>query len=167
MVLAGFSQGGAMTLFAGLQLALDQKLAGLLVMSGYLPATAQFKMTEGLESTPILHTHGTGDMVVRHAMAVSTKTHLEKLGFSGYNLRDFRNMGHTVDGKAFEEAARFMASVLPPDWQGSAASNSSKEPAEMSVKELKEAVRAAGLSAEAQGFTEKKEYVDLLTKSRK
>lgn len=36
MALAGFSQGGAMTLFTGLQLPVEKKLAGLVVLSGYL-----------------------------------------------------------------------------------------------------------------------------------
>ena len=36
IVLAGFSQGGALSLFAGLQLPSDQKPAGVVVMSGYL-----------------------------------------------------------------------------------------------------------------------------------
>jgi predicted esterase len=46
MMLAGFSQGGAMSLFTGLQLPLEEgqdgaltapALAGIVVMSGYLP----------------------------------------------------------------------------------------------------------------------------------
>jgi lysophospholipase-2 len=43
MLLAGFSQGGAMSLFTGLQLPKlegrdsEHALAGLVVMSGYLP----------------------------------------------------------------------------------------------------------------------------------
>ena len=41
MMLAGFSQGGAMSLFTGLQLPAEEgvapALAGLVVMSGYLP----------------------------------------------------------------------------------------------------------------------------------
>jgi predicted esterase len=51
MMLAGFSQGGAMSLFTGLQLALPPtdgaaagavtQLAGLVVMSGYLPGKAR------------------------------------------------------------------------------------------------------------------------------
>jgi predicted esterase len=46
MLLAGFSQGGAMSLFTGLQLPKlegrdsEHALAGLVVMSGYLPGTS-------------------------------------------------------------------------------------------------------------------------------
>lgn len=65
MMLAGFSQGGAMSLFTGLQLPdTEQKLAGLLVISGYLPGASKFKLTSGFESIPIMHCHGSSDPVV-------------------------------------------------------------------------------------------------------
>ena len=59
MMLAGFSQGGAMSLFAGLQLPIEEKLAGLLVMSGYCPGYSKFNLTPGMEDEPVLHCHGT------------------------------------------------------------------------------------------------------------
>lgn len=66
IILAGFSQGGAMSLFTGLQMEDEsQKFAGLIALSGYLPASKQFKLTSGLETTPVLHCHGTADPVVR------------------------------------------------------------------------------------------------------
>ncbi len=40
MALAGFSQGGAMSLFCGLQQPAEQKLAGALILSGYCPGCA-------------------------------------------------------------------------------------------------------------------------------
>jgi len=43
-------------LFTGLQLAdKEQRLAGIVVMSGYLPAAKKFKITPGLEETPVFH----------------------------------------------------------------------------------------------------------------
>jgi lysophospholipase-2 len=77
MALAGFSQGGALSLFTGLQLPIEQKLSGICVMSGYLAGASSFKLTEGLETIPILHCHGTADVVVRHEWAARTKEHLE------------------------------------------------------------------------------------------
>ena len=62
MVLAGFSQGGALSLFTGMQLSAAQKLGGIVVMSGYLPAAKQFQITQGLEDTPIMHCHGESDV---------------------------------------------------------------------------------------------------------
>lgn len=47
MALAGFSQGGALSLYTGLQLPIENKLAGIAVMSGYLPGADKFHLTEG------------------------------------------------------------------------------------------------------------------------
>ncbi len=70
IALAGFSQGGAMSLFTGLQdeyiPASDEggRLAGLLIMSGYLPKASAFKLSDKLKETPVLHCHGSADQVV-------------------------------------------------------------------------------------------------------
>jgi lysophospholipase-2 len=62
MVLAGFSQGGALSLYTGLQMPnVEQKLAGVCVMSGYLPHAKQFQITQGLEDCPVWH----GQYVIR------------------------------------------------------------------------------------------------------
>ena len=55
MTLAGFSQGGALSLYTGLQLDVEQKLAGVCVLSGYLPHAQQFQVTKGLEDCPVWH----------------------------------------------------------------------------------------------------------------
>lgn len=53
----------------------------------------------------------------------------------------------------------FLATVLPPD---DALCLKPKDPATMSVKELKQAIRNAGLGSQAVGFSEKAEFVKLL-----
>lgn len=73
IVLAGFSQGGAMSLFTGLQLPPELKPAGLLVMSGYLPGASKFRLTPGFEDVPVLHCHGTSDPVVQYSWAEMTQ----------------------------------------------------------------------------------------------
>ena len=55
MVLAGFSQGGALSLYTGLQLPRELKPAGICVLSGYLPHASQCQITKGLERVPIFH----------------------------------------------------------------------------------------------------------------
>ena len=49
MVLAGFSQGGALSLYTGLQF--TDTLAGVVVLSGYLPQAKQFKITPNVASS--------------------------------------------------------------------------------------------------------------------
>lgn len=65
-----------MSLFCGLQLPPEQKPAGILVMSGYLPGASKFVLTPGFEDVKVLHCHGTADPVVRHEWAEMTKSHV-------------------------------------------------------------------------------------------
>ena len=67
-----------MALFCGLQLPPEMKPAGLLVMSGYLPAVNKFKLTPGFEDVRVLHCHGTDDQVVAYKWGEMTKTTVQK-----------------------------------------------------------------------------------------
>jgi phospholipase/carboxylesterase len=83
IILAGFSQGGAMTLCAGLRH--RETLAGLLVLSAYLPL-ADTLGTEGSDanrSTPLFWGHGSADPVVPMALAEQSRQALEA---GGYNV---------------------------------------------------------------------------------
>jgi phospholipase/carboxylesterase len=62
--LAGFSQGGAMTYTAGLTH--PEKLAGLIVLSGYVPSTTLIdaSFSAANRDTPIFVAHGTSDGVL-------------------------------------------------------------------------------------------------------
>jgi predicted esterase len=63
-----------MSLVTGLQLPVENRVAGLLVMSGYLPAANTFRLTPGFEDLPILHCHGLADPMVV-LLLVSTLSH--------------------------------------------------------------------------------------------
>ncbi|WP_282110458.1 alpha/beta hydrolase [Shewanella algicola] len=64
IVLAGFSQGGVMSLFTGLRF--EQRLAGIMALSCYLPGGEALPehLAEANYSTPILQHHGEQDDVV-------------------------------------------------------------------------------------------------------
>ena len=86
IAIAGFSQGGGMTLFSGLQQ--KRKLAGLVVMSGYLAGASTIKPTEEGLKTPILHCHGDSDSMVLPEWAEETKRRVLEHGHSGgYTLK--------------------------------------------------------------------------------
>jgi phospholipase/carboxylesterase len=85
--MAGFSQGGAMTLDVGLSL----PLAGLCSLSGYLHAQPQVK-SECFP--PVLIVHGRQDMVVPLQAAQQAKKELNALGIN-VEYREF-NMGHEI-----------------------------------------------------------------------
>jgi phospholipase/carboxylesterase len=81
ILLAGFSQGGAIALAAGLRHA--QKLAGIIALSTYLPIADSLagERSAANASTPIFWGHGTFDPVVILQRGVDSRTALEALGY--------------------------------------------------------------------------------------
>jgi phospholipase/carboxylesterase len=81
ILLAGFSQGGAISLHTGLSY--GKHLAGILALSTYLP-TAD-KLAEQLspinKDIPIMMAHGTMDPMIPMAHALRTKQALGRLGY--------------------------------------------------------------------------------------
>ncbi len=81
MVLAGFSQGGAVALHAGLRE--RRRLAGLLALSTYLPLadTLTRERSDANRETPIFMAHGTDDPVVPLAAAEASRQRLVAAGY--------------------------------------------------------------------------------------
>jgi phospholipase/carboxylesterase len=81
IILAGFSQGCAMTLQTGLRH--PERLAGMMCLSGYLPlaGVAGAERNEASLSTPIFMAHGVQDPVVPFARAEDSRKVLESLGY--------------------------------------------------------------------------------------
>ncbi|WP_434212346.1 alpha/beta hydrolase [[Pseudomonas] boreopolis] len=81
LLLAGFSQGGAVTLAAGLRR--TTPLAGLIALSTYLPdaAGAAKWRVPGSERQPVFMAHGKGDPVVAYPHAERSVAALRALGF--------------------------------------------------------------------------------------
>jgi len=80
IVLAGFSQGCAMTLMTGLRY--RERLAGLVGLSGYLPlaATTVAERHDTNRDVPIFLAHGTGDPVIPIARARQSRDALVAMG---------------------------------------------------------------------------------------
>eukprot|EP00522_Entomoneis_paludosa_P008893 CAMPEP_0172450766 /NCGR_PEP_ID=MMETSP1065-20121228/8991_1 /TAXON_ID=265537 /ORGANISM="Amphiprora paludosa, Strain CCMP125" /LENGTH=281 /DNA_ID=CAMNT_0013202587 /DNA_START=265 /DNA_END=1110 /DNA_ORIENTATION=- len=160
MVLAGFSQGGALSLYTGLQM--KEKLGAIVLMSGYLPAASKLAITPGVEDVPIMHCHGTQDMLVQAAMAEKSKMVAEAKGATDYTYKTY-SIAHTVSMDEIADVREFLKSKLPPD---DSCRITLKDPSQMSVKELKAVIRKAGLSQKAVGFMEKSEFVQLVSNYR-
>lgn len=80
--LAGFSQGGAVTLDAGLHR--SEPLAGLIALSTYLPAAhkAADTLAAGANAQPVFMGHGTQDPVVPLRAGEQSAALLRELGFA-------------------------------------------------------------------------------------
>ncbi|RJF98121.1 alpha/beta hydrolase [Noviherbaspirillum saxi] len=81
IILAGFSQGCAMTLQTGLRH--QEKLGGLLCLSGYLPlhAVVPDERHSANHDTPIFLVHGRSDPIIPLSRAEQSRDILEALGY--------------------------------------------------------------------------------------
>ena len=81
IVLGGFSQGGAIALYAGLLH--DERLAGIAALSTYLvdAQTTLQEATSANRSTPIFMAHGSADDVVRFEWGEASRKRLEAAGW--------------------------------------------------------------------------------------
>jgi phospholipase/carboxylesterase len=110
IVLAGFSQGGAVTLQVGLRQ--TEPLAGLVVLSSYLPLAAQAaaERHEASRSVPIFMAHGTQDPVVPLARGTAARDQLQQLGYA-VEWHEYP-MPHSVCAEEVEAIAAFLRRVL-------------------------------------------------------
>jgi phospholipase/carboxylesterase len=110
IVLAGFSQGGAITLQVGLRSA--EPLAGLVVLSSYLPLAGALaaELSPAAKGTPIFMAHGTQDPVVPLARGTASRDQLQQLGLQ-VEWHDYP-MPHSVCGEEVEAVAAFLKRVL-------------------------------------------------------
>jgi phospholipase/carboxylesterase len=90
-ILAGFSQGGAMTLDVGLNLKTSPPLAGLVAFSGYLHAPID---RQAETRPPVLILHGTQDPIVPISAARQARDTLTQLGIAT-NYREF-DIAHEI-----------------------------------------------------------------------
>ena len=125
VVLAGFSQGGALALYTGMTQHRKQQTSGLglgaiVVMSGYLPRSKQFTVAHGSESTPILHCHGEQDSVVPVQAAELSRARVSSLvkEMGGddelYKVKTYSDLDHSVSMDELNDVAAFLKSVIPP-----------------------------------------------------
>lgn len=81
IVVAGFSQGGAITLMTGLRH--PEPLAGLMVLSSYLPLAASVaaEATAANRDVPLFMAHGADDGVIALERAEASRDQLAGLGY--------------------------------------------------------------------------------------
>jgi len=110
IVLAGFSQGCAMTLHTGLRL--TEKLAGMICLSGYLPLSNKFaaERQPANQHTPLFLAHGTFDPVIELARAEASRAILLELGYD-ISWKTY-GMQHSVCLEEIADISRFLRGIL-------------------------------------------------------
>jgi phospholipase/carboxylesterase len=110
IVIAGFSQGCAMTIQTGLRH--PEKLAGLLCLSGYVPihTTVEAERHGANHETSIFMAHGRADPVIPIVRAEQSRDLLRGLG---YNVEWHEyNMPHSVCPEELDDIGAWMRKVL-------------------------------------------------------
>jgi phospholipase/carboxylesterase len=110
IVLAGFSQGGAMALQTGLRH--PERLAGIMALSCYVPiaTTVAAEAQAANRDVPIFMAHGTEDPVIPVERAQIGRDLLVKLG---YRVQwHAYPMPHSVCGEEIADIAAWLGSIL-------------------------------------------------------
>jgi len=110
VVLAGFSQGGAMALYTSLRA--RSRLAGAIVMSGYVVAESSLdaEVTEAGRAVPMWFGHGRNDDMVPMAGGHSAFERVLRLGVTA-EWHDYP-MAHEVNAAEVADLRRFLQSRL-------------------------------------------------------
>ncbi|MGB2711694.1 MAG: phospholipase [Conexibacter sp.] len=110
-VLGGFSQGAAMAFALGLGPGRPAP-AGILALSGFLPAVAGYEpVLEGREGFPVAIGHGSLDPVIPVAFA---RTARERLGAAGADVLYRESpLPHTIDPAFVPELRAWLAERVP------------------------------------------------------
>lgn len=109
-VIAGFSQGGAITLHAVCRLA--EPLAGAMALSTYLPLhdTLPRELTDAAKETPVLMCHGRADPVLALSMGTSSRDGLKSWGMN-VEWHDYP-MAHAVCAEEIDDISAWLGKVL-------------------------------------------------------
>jgi len=122
IVLGGFSQGGTMSLMSGLTG--ERKLAGLAVLSGWLPLRNKFKSMASptASSIPIFWGHGSVDPLVKSQYSKASTdflvqqlgTPLAKLGdVKGLSYHVYEDVGHTASERELADLKEWIKKIIP------------------------------------------------------
>jgi len=111
IVLAGFSQGGAIALQTALRH--GERLGGVLALSTYLPLpdTVEQEASPANRDLPIFMAHGRQDPVIPLSLATRSRDKLVSLGY-GVEWHDYA-MPHSVCVEEIADVARWLRAVLP------------------------------------------------------
>jgi len=110
IVLAGFSQGGAIALQAGLRH--GERLAGIMALSTYVPLADQLatEAHPANRAVPIFMAHGTADPMIAFARAQASRDLLQQLGYA-VEWHEYR-MQHAVCPQEIADIGAWLGRVL-------------------------------------------------------
>ena len=111
IVLAGFSQGGAIALFTALRY--PEQLAGVMVLSSYMPLSSslEHEKSDANSAIPVFLVHGSDDPVIPVDLAYRTRAQLEQEGYTP-QWHEYRGMAHSVSAQELLDISAWLQQVL-------------------------------------------------------
>lgn len=114
IVLGGFSQGGAMSLMAGITN--PTKLGGIFGLSCYLLLQGKVRdlvpKDSPNQSTKIFMGHGDADPVVKYAWGKATSDRLKEWGWD-VDFRTYKNLPHSASPQEIEDLREYLQKQIP------------------------------------------------------
>jgi predicted esterase len=112
IILAGFSQGAALSIFTGLQF--SQTLGGILALSGYLPYRGDLSKVVHAENkqTPLMMAHGEADQVVSFAIGQKSFKAIQAARPDNLTFKSYRGVGHHSSEEEMRDVASWMKKIL-------------------------------------------------------
>ncbi|KAG9247422.1 putative phospholipase [Calycina marina] len=115
IVLCGFSQGGAISLFSGLTS--PKPLGGIVGLSCYLLLHDTFKkfipQDDPNRETPIFMGHGDIDSLVLPKWGQMSKDMLSADGYK-VDLKFYKGLGHSADPEEIDDVEKYLNERIPP-----------------------------------------------------
>jgi phospholipase/carboxylesterase len=111
IVLAGFSQGGAVSLYTAPRL--GERLAGVMALSCYLPLEGEFSAQRAAanDATPIFMAHGQEDQMLPISMGLESRDFLKNRGYT-VEWHAYP-MAHAVCAAEIADIREFLFRILP------------------------------------------------------
>jgi phospholipase/carboxylesterase len=111
VVLGGFSQGGALSLYTAPRY--PERLAGVFALSCYLPLAERLaaERVAANDATPIFMAHGLADPVLHPLLGMQSRDHLRALGYR-VEWHEYP-MPHSVCAEEIAALRRFLFAALP------------------------------------------------------
>jgi len=112
LVLAGFSQGGAIALHTGLRH--PERIAGVMALSTYVPVGEKLlpEASAANRNVPIFMAHGSNDPIIPLGRAEQSRGLLQSLGYP-VEWREYR-MPHSVCPEELADISAWLGKVLGP-----------------------------------------------------
>ncbi|KAG7524485.1 acyl-protein thioesterase 1 [Solea senegalensis] len=116
IMLGGFSQGGALSLYTALTT--QQKLAGVVALSCWLPLRSSFPQATANcpnKDMHVLQCHGDADPLVNQAFGKMTATMMKTLiNDTNVTFKSYQGLSHSSCPEELVDVKQFIEKLLPP-----------------------------------------------------